>query len=121
MATTTAPDRISIERVLDFARAYVVAIDAKRYSHAHLALSKMADAIRALPSWLLPAIVEPAAEVCRDVTEAQRYRLAHEDGHVVLAVTDDADTSVAVLTEQQAEQMRGDLARVLAAIGATGG
>jgi hypothetical protein len=117
MATTATPTpHATIEQVLDLARAYVSATDSRRYSHATRALSQLADLVRALPSWLLPPVVEPAAEVERMVGEC-RYRVGNEDGHLVVAVSDGDDATVLVLTEQQAVQMRADLARVLAAMG----
>lgn len=107
----------AIEQILNLARAYVQAQDSKKYSTAQSYLAQLASAVRTLPSWMEAAPVEPAAEVERTLAEHQRYRVANEDGHVVLIVTDGDDAVAGVMTESQAATLRADLARVMAAVG----
>lgn len=106
-----------IETILSLCRSYVDHTDAKRYSHAHRALTLLADAVRACPAWLLPAPAEPAAEVERIIADT-RYRVGNEDGHLVLSISDGDDAAVLVLTDDEAGQLRADLQRVLAAMAA---
>jgi hypothetical protein len=107
----------TVESVLAYARQYVEHIDARRYSHAHHQLTLLADAVRKLPPWELPPVVEPAAEVERTLTCGATLRMANEDGALVLVVRDEETAMAPVLTREEALQARADLARVLAAIG----
>jgi hypothetical protein len=113
----TNPNLATIEQVIALAREYVIALDARRYSHAQNALTRLADTIRALPEWLVPPVVEPAAEVERTLVCGAKYRLANEDGCLVFVVKDDETSVAPALVDKEATQLRADLARVLAAMG----
>jgi hypothetical protein len=106
------------ESLLSLLRDLVAAHDAKRYNEERCAYTLLVDAVRAMPSWSLPEIAEPAAEVERELTCGTRLSLRNEDGNLVLVVCDhDGEILAPVLTEREAVQMRGDLQRVIAALG----
>lgn len=102
------------EQILSLARTYVEELDAKRYSRAHQALTLLAQATRQLPSWLEAAPLEPAAEVERVLRCESTLTLRNEDGMIVLVVKDDETVMAPALTEEEAKQLRADLARVMA-------
>lgn len=103
------------DQILALARTYVEELDAKRYSRAHQALTLLAQATRALPSWLEAAPLDPAAEVERTLACGARVTLRNEDGTVVLVVRDEETVMAPVMTQDEAKQLRGDVARVMAA------
>jgi transcription elongation GreA/GreB family factor len=104
----------TIEQVLQLARAYVDALDAKKYSHAQRALTLLADATRQLPSWLEAAPIEPAAEVARVLRCESTLTLRNEDGAVVMVLRDEETCLAVALTSEEAKQLRGDVQRVMA-------
>lgn len=103
------------DRIFALLRAYVEAIDARRYSHAQRALTLLAEEGRRLPSWMEPAPLEPAAEVFRQLLCGASLTLRNEDGAVVLVVRDEETCTAVAMTADEAKQMRGDAARVMAA------
>lgn len=102
------------EQVLSLARSYVEALDARRYSTAHQALTLLANATRQLPAWLESAPLEPAAEVSRALQCGASVTLRNEDGAVVMVVRDEDVTTAIAMTSDEAKQMRGDVAKVMA-------
>lgn len=108
--------KVTVADALAHARAYVEYSDAKQYSHAQRSLTLLADAIRALPSWALPPVVEAAAEVERDLVCGAKLTLRNEDGNVILVVRDhDGEVVAPVLSALEGEQLIGDMRRVIAA------
>lgn len=104
-----------LENLLGLLRAWVAARDAKRYSHARYFETLLQEHVRKLPSWALPPLVDPAAEVERELACGAKLTLRNEDGHLVIVVRDEETTLAPVLEDVEATRLRSDLARVMAA------
>lgn len=105
-----------VDRILSLARELAAAHDAKQYSYERNAYTRLLDAVRQTPAWMLPALVEPAAEVVRELSCGTQVTLRNDDGNLVLVVRDhDGEVLAPVLTAEEGAQMRSDLQRVLAA------
>lgn len=109
---------MTIEHVLGLCRQLAAARAARQVNREHCTVNMLIDAISTLPDWMLPPVVEPAAEVERALECGARYRLANEDGSLALVLRDhDGEVLAPVMTSDEGSRMRADLARVLAAIG----
>lgn len=115
MATLHRP--ISVADILSLLRELASASRAREYSRERYLYTTLLNMEARLPTWLVPAPVEPAAEVERIIADT-RYRVGNEDGHLVLSISDGDDAAVLVLTDDEAGQLRADLQRVLAAMAA---
>lgn len=116
MAAAAKP-QATVEDVLALCRRLVRARDARVVSQEHFTISLLIDAVRTLPEWLLPPVIEPAAEVERQLACGASMALRNEDGTLVMVVRTEEITEAVALTREEALQARADLARVLAAIG----
>lgn len=101
--------------LLSLLRRYVSELDARRYSTAHRTLTELADLSRTLPAWLEINDVEPAAEIERALKCGASLTLRNEDSSVVLVVRDDETCTAVAMTEDEANQMLGDVQRVMSA------
>jgi hypothetical protein len=114
---TTQPALPTLDDVLGYVRAWASAEHARDYRRAQYYKTLLLETIALAPDWALPPVVMPAAEIERKLKCENTLTLRNDDGCIVLVVSDGVEAMAPALTEDEAVQMRSDLARVLAAMG----
>lgn len=90
----------------------VLEIAAFVMSHVRSAWPQALTTMPALDTGPVARVEPPINEIERTVHTDGKYRLTFDDGHIVMVVTDEADTAVIVLAPEMAETLRADIARM---------
>jgi hypothetical protein len=91
----------------------VIEIAAFVMSHVRSAWPQALTAIPALDTGPIPRIEPAVVEIMRQLCDGGRYRLAYDEGHISLIVTDAEDTAAVALTPTMAAMLRDDIATII--------